>query len=136
MSKVILSSAVLLLLILIAIPASAATCESLSTLKLPDTTITTAQAVAAGGFVPAGGGGRGGGNAFADLPAFCRVAATMKPTKDSEIKMEVWLPASNWNGKYEVVGNGGWNGNIDNNAMATSLRHGYATASTDTGHTG
>src|SRR6516162_7565800 len=130
-----LSSGLLLLLILSAIPASAATCESLAGVKLADTTITTAQAVAAGAFAPAGGGGRGGGQ-FGDLPAFCRVAATVKPTKDSDIRIEVWMPASNWNGKFEVVGNGGWNGNIDNNALATGLRRGYATAATDTGHEG
>src|SRR5262245_63377089 len=87
-------------------PVAAATCESLSSLKLPDTTITTAQSVAAGAFKPAGGGGRGGGNQFADLPAFCQVAATLKPTSDSDIKIEVWLPASGWNGKFEAVGNG------------------------------
>jgi feruloyl esterase len=137
MSKVMLSSALLvLLLILSAIPASAASCESLASLKLADTTITSAQAVAPGAFAPAGGGGRGGGAQFADLPAFCRVAATVKPTKDSDIKVEVWMPASNWNGKFEVVGNGGWNGNIDNNALATGLRRGYAAAATDTGHEG
>src|SRR5215470_9721754 len=102
---------------------AAATCESLSSLKLPDTTITTAQSVAAGAFKPAGGGGRGGGNQFADLPAFCRVAATLRPTADSDIKIEVWMPASgSWNGKLEAVGNGGWNGNIDNNALATGMR--------------
>ena len=33
-------------------PAFAASCESLATLKLPDTTITSAQQVAAGAFVP------------------------------------------------------------------------------------
>ena len=130
MTKVLLSSAVLFILIFNALPASAASCESLSSLKLPDATITLAQSVAAGGFTPAGGGGRGGGNAFADLPAFCRVAATLKPTPDSDIKIEVWLPASNWNGKFEAVGNGGWNGNIDQNALATGVRRGYATAST------
>src|SRR6516162_9427005 len=137
MKKVMLSSAVLvLLLILSVIPTLAATCESLTSLKLADTTITSAQAVAPGAFAPAGGGGRGGGAQFADLPAFCRVAATVKPTKDSDIKVEVWMPASNWNGKFEVVGNGGWNGNIDNNALATGLRRGYAAAATDTGHEG
>jgi feruloyl esterase len=46
------------------------------------------------------------------------------------------MPAANWNGKFEAVGNGGWNGNIDQNALATGLRRGYATASTDTGHEG
>ena len=122
-------------------PAFAATCESLASLKLSDATITMAQPVAAGAFTPPAGGrggrgGRGGGNAFADLPAFCRVAATLTPTKESEIKIEVWLPASGWNGKFQGVGNGGWNGNIDTNALANGLRRGYATASTDTGHVG
>ena len=136
MTKLILSSAVLLILLLITLPAAAAPCESLAALKLPDTTITLAQTVAAGGFAPAGGGGRGGGAQFSDLPAFCRIAATLKPSSESDIKIEVWLPSSNWNGKFEAVGNGGWNGNIDSNALAAGLRRGYATASTDTGHDG
>ena len=136
MTKLILSAAVLFVLVFNTLPASAASCEGLSALKLPDTTITLAQTVAAGAFAPAGGGGRGGGAAFSDLPAFCRVAVTLKPTSDSDIKVELWLPASNWNGKFEAVGNGGWNGNIDTNALAAGLRRGYATASTDTGHEG
>ena len=120
----------------------AATCESLASLALPNATITAAEAVEAGAFSQPGGRG---GNAFADLPAFCRVAATLKPTADSDIKMEVWLPAPRaegapgntaWNGKFLMVGNGGWNGNIDRNALATGLLRGYAAASTDTGHEG
>jgi feruloyl esterase len=135
MAKNILLTMVLVTFLFTAIPVHAATCESLAALKLPDTTITLAQSVAAGAFAPPAGG-RGGGNPFADLPAFCRVAATVKPTPDSDIKIEFWMPASGWNGKFEAVGNGGWNGNIDNNALATGLRRGYATASTDTGHEG
>ena len=135
MTKLVLTSAVLLLIVG-AMPLGAAPCENLGDLKLPDTTITLAQSVPAGGFAPAGGAGRGGGNQFGDLPAFCRIAATLKPSSDSNIKIEVWMPASNWNGKFEAVGNGGWNGNIDNNALATGLRRGYATAATDTGHEG
>jgi feruloyl esterase len=50
--------------------------------------------------------------------------------------MEIWLPASGWNGKFQEVGNGGWNGNIDTNALANGIRRGYATAATDTGHQG
>ena len=114
------------------VAAHAATCESLASLALPQATITAAEAVAAGAFTQPGRGG----NPFADLPAFCRVAATLKPTADSDIKMEVWLPAANWNGKFLMVGNGGWNGNVDRNAIATGLRRGYAAASTDTGHEG
>ena len=44
------------------------------------------------------------------LPAFCRVAATLKPSSDSDIKIEVWLPAADWNGKFQAVGNGAFNG--------------------------
>ena len=116
-------------------PTAAGSCESLSALKLPDTTITMAQSVAAGAFSPPAGGG-GSGQAYSTLPAFCRVAATLKPTTDSDIKAEVWLPASGWNGKYQAVGNGGWAGSITYAAMARAIRDGYATSSTDTGHTG
>jgi feruloyl esterase len=114
--------------------ASAASCDELSSLKLPDTTITAAQMVAAGAFTQAG---RGGAQvAVPDLPAFCRVQASVKPSPDSDIRVEVWLPASNWNGKFEAVGNGGWAGNIDTNALAAALRRGYAAGATDTGHEG
>jgi feruloyl esterase len=118
-------------------PASAQSCEALSSLKLPDATITAATSVAAGAFAPATRGGRGGGQ-FTDLPAFCRVEATLKPSTDSDIKVEYWLPAtaSAWNGKFQATGNGGWNGNIDMNALAAGLKRGYATSSTDTGHQG
>jgi feruloyl esterase len=126
------------LLLLAATPASAATCEELSKQTFPHTTVTLAQSVAAGALpAPAGrGGAPAAANPFADLPAFCRVAATLKPTPESDIKIEVWMPSTGWNGRFQAVGNGGWNGNIDQNALATALRRGYAAASTDTGHTG
>jgi feruloyl esterase len=116
--------------------AKAATCDSLKSLTLPQATIDSAEIVAAGAFTQPGGRAGRGGNAFADLPAFCRVALTAKPSSDSEIKIEVWLPAENWNTKYTAVGNGAWNGNIGYAAMADALRRGYATSSTDTGHVG
>jgi feruloyl esterase len=114
---------------------AASSCESLSSLKLSNTTVTMAQPVVAGGFSPPAGAG-GGGQAYRTLPAFCRVALTIKPSSDSDIKAEVWLPAAGWNGKYQAVGNGGWAGSITYAAMARALREGYATSSTDTGHTG
>ncbi len=131
----------LVFLVFLVFPASswAASCESLASLALPGTTITMAQPVAAGEFTPPGrtfGGGPAPVVAFKDLPAFCRIAATLKPTGDSDIKMEVWLPASAWNGKYQAVGNGGWAGVISYSAMAEALHNGYATSSTDTGHVG
>jgi feruloyl esterase len=117
------------------VSAAGGSCEDLLKFSAPDTTVTSAELVPAGAF-KAPGGGTGGQNAarFAALPAFCRVAATLKPTSDSDIKIEVWLPASDWNGKFEAVGNGGWAGTIGYPAMAQALARGYATTSTDTGH--
>src|SRR5207247_8693093 len=114
------------------------TCESLASLSLVNGKFNTAQVVAAGAFAPpAGGGGRGQeANRFAKVPAFCRVTATLTPTTDSDIKVEVWLPANGWNGKYEAVGNGGWAGTIPYPGMADAVVAGYVAAGTDTGHVG
>src|SRR5690349_18643598 len=115
--------------------AAGSSCESLLALKLESATVTLAEVVPAGGFRAPGNGANGQNAArFAALPAFCRVAATLKPSADSDIKIEIWLPASGWNGKLEAVGNGGWAGTIGYPAMAQALARGYATTSTDTGH--
>jgi feruloyl esterase len=112
----------------------AASCESLSGLKLADTTITSAQTIEAGAFTPPGAAGPMAG-AFKTLPAFCRVTAEIKPSKESDIKIEVWMPATGWNGKYQGAGNGGFAGTISYPVLANALKGGYAAASTDTGHT-
>lgn len=106
-------------------------CGDLAALTIPDVVVNAATAVAAGPFVPPGS------KASLTLPAFCRVEATARPTSDSEIRFEIWIPpAAEWNGKFQGVGNGGYQGSISYTAMAAALRRGYATASTDTGHTG
>ena len=105
-------------------------CENLASLKLPDTTITAAQLIPAGTYTAPNA------EVFENMPAFCRVAATLTPTSDSEIGIEVWMPASDWNGKFEGVGNGGFAGAIAYASLAPSLKLGYAVASTDTGHVG
>ena len=133
-----MTCAIWVLVCLPAVPAFAASCGSLAALGLKDTTITMAQLVPAGQFSAPGerqATGRGS-NLYKDLPEFCRVAATLKPTSDSDIKVEVWLPASDWNRKFQAVGNGGWAGVISYSAMAEAVRAGYASASTDTGHVG
>ena len=98
-----------ILILAFAISVGAATCESIKSLPLPNTSITHAQSVAPGGFTPQGGRGS---DAFKTLPAFCRIAATITPVADSEIKIEVWLPETGWNGKLQSVGNGAWAGTI------------------------
>ncbi len=105
-------------------------CEELSRLVLPGATITLTVKVEAGAFAPPGA------QPYRSLPAFCRVAATLKPTQDSDIKMEAWLPQSGWNGKFMAVGNGAFSGSISYSALAANLLRGYAVSSTDTGHQG
>ncbi|MCE2541312.1 MAG: tannase/feruloyl esterase family alpha/beta hydrolase [Acidobacteria bacterium] len=119
--------------------AQAAACERVMALSLPNTTITGAELVAAGGFTPPGGGRPPSAaqmRVYADLPAFCRVSATLTPSDDSDIKVEVWLPAEGWNGKYQAVGNGAFTGSIRHGNMAAAVALGYASSSTDTGHVG
>src|SRR5215472_16005145 len=107
--------------------AAAATCESLFGLALPDTTITVAQSVAAGTYTAPDG------EVFQNLPAFCRIAATLTPTSDSNIKIEVWMPYSGWNGRYLGTGNGGIGGVIRYDTLAHFLPSNYAVANTDQG---
>jgi feruloyl esterase len=129
-------------------------CDHLKSLSIPGVEFTAVETVAAGLYTPPTGAGRGAGgpaalnNAPAPgqparpaptpqmLPAHCRVAATLRPSADSDIKMELWMPVENWNGKFEMVGNGGWAGIISFPQMGAALRDGFATASTDTGHSG
>jgi len=108
-------------------------CEELSSIALPGVSVTAASKVEAGAFTPPS---TASAQAFRSLPPFCRVAATLKPTPDSDIKMEVWLPVSGWNGKFMAVGNGAFSGAISYSALATNLARGYAVSSTDTGHEG
>ena len=62
--------------------------------------------------------------------------ATLTPTSDSDIKVEVWLPTSGWNGKFVGIGNGIWAGQLSYSQLGDPLKRGYAVATTDTGHTG
>jgi feruloyl esterase len=113
----------------IAAAATAATpCIDLAKLQLPATTIEAAQLVKAGEFKPPDG------PAVRVRVDFCRVAGVIKPAPGSNIWLEVWLPASKWNGKFQGVGNGGYAGSVGYNQLAAIVSGGYATAGTDTGH--
>ena len=107
-------------------------CESLTSLTLPHTAITSAAVVQEGPV----SGGRAGGPPPLVLPERCVVKAVSKPSSDSEIKFEVWMPVSGWNGKYQQMGNGGWAGSIPAGSMSPAIIRGYATAGTDDGHSG
>lgn len=117
---------------------NAAPCSSLTALSLPHVTITSAAEVAPGAFTPppGAGGPSGQAQAFSSLPAFCRVTAVSRPSPDSEIALEVWMPVTGWNTRFQPVGNGLWGGSLNFQGLSGMLRAGYATASNDTGHTG
>ena len=112
---------------------AAGSCEAVARLALPGVAITLAESVEAGAFKPPA---QLNPDLVRTLPAFCRVGATLKPSSDSDITIEVWLPASRWNGKFLAVGNGAFNGSIGYTALMTAVVRGYAASSTDTGHTG
>ncbi len=93
-------------------PSPVGSCDAMASLALPNAHVTSAKSV----------------------DGVCRVAATLTPSADSDIKIEVWLPESGWNGKLQSVGNGGWAGTISYGPLGTAAKAGYAAASTDTGH--
>src|SRR5262245_21750618 len=145
MSRLISAPALLLVVLVFSVsPSMAATaCADLARLSLPHTTITLAHQVEAGAFTglpPRGGVAPvGGANPFANLPEFCRVQATLRPSADSDIKMELWMPvAASWNGKFRGTGNGGLGGGavVNVNPLGNGVRLGYATAGNNTGHEG
>jgi hypothetical protein len=124
----------------VASPAAAKDCSELAKLALADGKVTAATLVAAGTFqqpstgapLPPGVAGA----AYRNVPAFCRIEATMTPTPDSDIKVEIWLPADKWNGKLVGIGNGVWAGQLSYSQMADPVTRGFAAVTTDTGHKG
>src|SRR5215471_12823806 len=112
-------------------------CEQLAGVKLERASVTAATTVAEGIFTPPPGGRPPPANSPPPepIPEHCKVTMVLKPTSDSNINVELWLPTKNWNGKFLAVGNGGWAGAIQGwGDMQEALRRGYATAGTDTGH--
>jgi Tannase and feruloyl esterase len=114
-------------------------CKDLARLDLPAAKVQSTQTAPAGGFAPPAGLPPwmvGDASVYQSLPAFCRVVVKAMPSPDSDIGIEVWLPLEGWNGRFRGQGNGGFAGQIDFRGLATALAQGYATAATNTGHTG
>ncbi|MDB6082319.1 MAG: Tannase/feruloyl esterase family alpha/beta hydrolase [Gammaproteobacteria bacterium] len=107
--------------------ARAGDCLGMMKSKLAHVTVTSAQMIPAG-TAPAG-------DAIPPVKIdYCRIQATARPTADSEIRFELWIPSAGWNGKFEQVGNGGFAGAIPYRPMAQVVSLGYAVAGTDDGH--
>ena len=103
-------------------------CATINQLRLTGVSTIDAQLVEAGNFKFSDGSTAPVSNAF------CRVRATAMPSKDSDIKFEVWLPAADWNGRLLGVGNGWFAGSISDKGLAKRVAAGYAVVATDTGH--
>jgi hypothetical protein len=120
-------------------PSRAQPCAALGSLPLEHATVIAVQLVDSGKFTPPIMARRASPEfftAFNTLPKFCRVQAVARPSSDSEINIEVWLPATGWNGRYLGAGNGSFGGSINYYRLGESLHSGYAASSTDTGHRG
>src|ERR1700751_5205753 len=108
-------------------PAMATPCTNLASLQLEHTTITSATDNTSGTFTAPGSA------PITGLPAFCRVTATLTPTADSSIKIEVWLPETTWNGRLLGTGGGGFPGGISYSALASGIQAGFAATNSDLG---
>ena len=104
-------------------PAMATPCTNLQSLHLQDTTITSATDNTTGVFVVSGSSPP---TTITGLPAFCRVTANLIPNSDSNIKIEVWLPETTWNGRFLGTGGGGFQGVITYGELASGIQHGFA----------
>src|SRR5262249_26735658 len=119
--------------------ASAATrCEDMAHLELAEVTSISAKPFPGGTFQPPDPAGfvptptlPHASPPIPGLPAFCEVSIVVEPA----INIEVWLPLPGaWNNRFRGVGGGGYAGTISWSALANAVSGGFATASTDTGH--
>jgi hypothetical protein len=95
-------------------PCTAGTCAELSQRQLPNAEIRVAELVPQGVF-------KNGNDSVRVSADFCRVNLILRPSADSDIRAEVWLPASGWNRKLQGVGNGGFAGSIDYGSLASAV---------------
>jgi hypothetical protein len=108
-------------------PCVADTCQELSKRQLSNAEIGSTELIPQGIF-------KNGSDSVKVTEDLCRVSLILRPSADSDIRAEVWLPSTRWNRKLQGVGNGGFAGTIDYSSLASAVSHGYAAAATDTGH--
>src|ERR1700726_1307114 len=109
-------------------PAMATPCTNLQSLQLQHATIPSAMDNPSHTFLPPGSA-----TPITGLPAFCRVTATLTPSSDSTIKIELWLPESTWNGRFLGTGGGGFPGVINYTELSSGVTAGFAATNSDLG---
>jgi feruloyl esterase len=107
--------------------ARAASCEDLTNVKIPATTINVAESVPAGDYTASDK------SKYVGMPAFCRVLASVKGAPDSDIEIEMWLPKDGWKGVFHGNGSGGFGGTLASGGNAAAVKRGYASVTTDMG---
>ena len=113
-------------------------CGKLASFSIPNATVKSAQTYDPGKFVGPKQAFTGADLSafYGKLPAFCRVVVQAKPTSDSDITIDIWMPVTGWNGRLQGLGNGGFAGLIDTYELGAAMARGYAATATDDGHTG
>lgn len=115
---------------IVSTPAMATPCSDLQSVALENATITSATDNTSGTFVVPD---TNPPQTITGLPSFCRVTATLTPTPDSSIRIEVWLPEGTWNGRFLGTGGGGFQGIISYAQLASGIRAGFAATNSDLG---
>ena len=107
---------------------AALSCAQLASVTSEASTMTAATLVPAGTTV----------NGVTPTVPFCRVQGTARPSTDSEIKFEVWLPATAaaWTGRFKQNGTGGYAGATPYSRLAQDIGDGFVTAGSNMGHDG
>ena len=107
---------------------AALSCAQLASVTSDSSTMTAATLVPAGTTV----------NGVTPTVPFCRVQGTARPSTDSEIKFEVWLPATAaaWTGRFKQNGTGGYAGATPYSRLAQDIGDGFVTAGSNMGHDG
>jgi feruloyl esterase len=111
--------------------AQTTSCPTMASAIVPYTTITTAETLSAGPFTPPGATA-----AITLTVPVCRIVAVVSTEPGEQVGIEVWLPTTGWNGRFQGLGSGGFGGSINYASLAASSARGFATANTDTGHVG
>ncbi|KAE8448975.1 hypothetical protein EG329_008771 [Mollisiaceae sp. DMI_Dod_QoI] len=73
-------------------------------------------------------------NPAVGLPALCAITVNVISSPSSSFNFGLFLPEE-WNSRFMTSGNGGFSGGINWNDMETHALSGFASMSTDTGHT-
>jgi hypothetical protein len=107
----------------VAAPGKAPTmsCQGLASMHLPETKVHTS-------VTPPGAS-----QLSVALPSNCVATAVLKPSRGSNITMELWMPTGAWNAKLLMIGNDGRRDSVPSAEMVEPLRRGYAVVATDTG---